>query len=248
MWPSVLLLAFLKTDSGLHVTTQVATLEHGTIKMPGDTDGVIIEIGCSDRNTADNEILPYYPKGFLISFEPMLDKYAVLMARGTQRYHGSKRDKAVPLGHHHARGVVLPFAVATQAGNINLHVSSVAGCSSLLKVNKSTSWGRFCRHILENRTVDALGIEDVGALVPPTMPVHYMKLDMQGLDGTIIKSMPSAFLARVKKLQFESVNPTCNRLYDGQMLCPEIEAFLKAKGFKGKCGSGCEPVSTFSRP
>eukprot|EP00966_Prymnesium_polylepis_P282282 6523023-Prymnesium_polylepis.1 len=47
-------LAFMKTDNELMVTTQVAMLKHSKIKMTSDTDGLIIEIGCSDRNTADS--------------------------------------------------------------------------------------------------------------------------------------------------------------------------------------------------
>lgn len=240
-----LTLAFIKTDKELMVTTQVAMLEHGKINMPSDTDGIVIEIGCSDRNTADDEILPKYPKGFLISFEPLLDKYAVLLARGTERYHKHLKDKAVPLGHHHNRGVVIPMAVSPTGGQLSFHVSKVAGCSSLLEINRNTRWGRSCLNQLENRTVDSMKIEDLISLLPDKMPIHYMKFDMQGLDGTIITKLPQDFLARVQTIQFESVNPVCNALYEGQMQCPYIAEFLNKNGFEGKCRPGCEPTSTF---
>ena len=35
---------------------------------------IVIEIGCSDRNTEDDEYLPTHSDAFLISFEPLLDK------------------------------------------------------------------------------------------------------------------------------------------------------------------------------
>ena len=149
-------LAFTKTDTQLMTTTQVATLEQGKIRVPSDTDGIIIEMGCSDRNTADDEILPMYPKGFLVSFEPLLDKYAILLARGTERYYRNKRDRAVPLGHHHQRGIILPMAVSQNGGQLTFYVSKVAGCSSLLKLNRNTTWGRFCLDSLETRVVDSL--------------------------------------------------------------------------------------------
>ena len=61
------------------------------------------------------------PRGasFLLSFEPLVDKYALLLAKGTKRFVGSKKDIAVPLGRHHKRGVVLPFAVSPAGGDIN---------------------------------------------------------------------------------------------------------------------------------
>lgn len=240
-------LGFSKTDTELFVTTQVATLQNGAIKVPKTTDRIIMEIGCSDRNTADNEILPFYPKGFLISFEPMLDKYSVLMSRGTKRYHSEQRDKSVPVGHHHPRGVVLPFAVAPVGGQHQLYVSAVAGCSSLLHLNKKTKWGRLCLKTLENRTVDAISVNDAFSLAPAHIPIQHLKLDVQGLDGAIIKAIPFKFLAKVKKIEFESFNPECNALYHSQIACPEIATYLKEQGFMGNCSKGCEPTSIFHR-
>ena len=53
------------------------------------------------------------PDAFLLAFEPLLDKYATLLARGGPRFNGrGVVDRAVPLGHHHPRAVVLPIAVA----------------------------------------------------------------------------------------------------------------------------------------
>lgn len=100
---------------------------------------------------------------------------------------------------------------------------------------------------LENRTVDALTIEDIAALLPATMPIHYVKMDMQGLDGRIIMNMPSALLSRVRTIQFEAFNPQCTNLYEGQVACPQIAEYLNRKGFEGACNIGCEPTSTFRK-
>ena len=73
-------------------------------------------------------------KAFVLTFEPLLDKYAVLLARGTKRFHGAgSLDQAVPLAHHHQRGVVLPIAVSPAHGSrmATINVSRIAGCSSL---------------------------------------------------------------------------------------------------------------------
>ena len=67
----------------------------------------------------------------MIAFEPLLDKYAVVLARGTRRYHKSQIDMAVPLARHHKRGILLPLALSPTGGPVNLTVMERAGCSSI---------------------------------------------------------------------------------------------------------------------
>ena len=68
------------------VTMQVATLnEDGAVRMPASTEYVFIEIGCNDRDTLDNQVLPDHPNAFLISFEPMLDKLRQVCGAGFAR-------------------------------------------------------------------------------------------------------------------------------------------------------------------
>ena len=110
-------------DVPLFASVQVAQLSaSGSVRMPHGTKRVFIEIGCSDWGTLDEEALPLDPEAFLLSFEPLLDKYAVLAARGATRYHGRSHDLAVPLGHSHPRAVIMPFAVAPEAGMVNISV------------------------------------------------------------------------------------------------------------------------------
>ena len=101
--------------SALMASVQVAELtSEGSLPLPPNTTHALVEIGCSDVQTMDEERLdrPADATAFLLSFEPLLDKYAVLLHRGTTRYHGGKGDMAVPLAHHHRRGVVLPLGVS----------------------------------------------------------------------------------------------------------------------------------------
>ena len=129
------------SSTGLSVSVQVAPLDgHGAIPMPNNTSHVVLEIGCSDRNTLDEELLPPAPPAFLVSFEPMLDKYAVLLARGTTRYFGEQNDRAVPLGHHHQRGVVLPIAITPHGGAVAFNIAKTAGCSSTLTTTPNSTW------------------------------------------------------------------------------------------------------------
>ena len=100
---SASLWAALDLDGARPLFTQVQVAQlsstDGAIVMPPATTSIFIEIGCSDWGTLDEQALDMDPSAFLLSFEPLLDKYAVLAARGTVRYHGRGHDKAVPLGH-----------------------------------------------------------------------------------------------------------------------------------------------------
>jgi hypothetical protein len=114
--------------SSLSASVQLAILDgNGSLVVPPTTKFVWMEIGCSDRDTLDEQ-LDAHEGGFLVSFEPQLDKFAVLLARGTTRTYGKRTDHSVPLGHHHKRGLVLPLAVSPQGGPIDFRVQHVAGC------------------------------------------------------------------------------------------------------------------------
>jgi hypothetical protein len=112
----------------LSATIDVARLRaNGTLPIPPGTTEIIMEIGANTRNTADLELLPHRPGAYLISFEPLLDKYGTLLSRNSMHDHRS------PLGHHHKRGLVLPFAVAKRDGFATFHLDgTVDGCASLL--------------------------------------------------------------------------------------------------------------------
>jgi hypothetical protein len=162
------------TPTDLYATLHLAHLDgEGAIAVPSGTKRMLVEIGCSDRDTMDVDELKKasLSDAFLIAFEPLLDKYATLYARANERFNGrGVTDRAWPLGHHHPRGVVLPFAVAPHApshaphhthargtsrarGNARaaaldglqtFNVSRIAGCSSLVPFNENTTWGAQC--------------------------------------------------------------------------------------------------------
>ena len=86
------LLAFSREGTQLLVNTQVATLDaDGHLDIPNrirwNITGLLVEIGCSDFYVMDDVSLPFaeHANDYLFSFEPMLDKYAVLLSRGSVR-------------------------------------------------------------------------------------------------------------------------------------------------------------------
>ena len=90
------------SGSGLFARVQIAPLVEGRLPIPANATHVMMEIGCSDVRTMDVSALPREPKGFLVSFEPLLDKYAILLARGparvSARWRGGPRPPCAPRG------------------------------------------------------------------------------------------------------------------------------------------------------
>ena len=199
-------------DGQLLATTHIAMLsaDGQSLRMPRRTEYVMLEIGCSDWDTLDEtELDKHAGRGFLVSFEPLLDKYAVLLARGTKRYHGTQHDMAVPLGHHHRHGVVLPLAVSPGGGPVNITVHKRAGCSSLLRANRTATatWGGLCRHVLETRHVESISLHQAMQLAgPSSMPIRHLKIDAQGTRAAapILFTRTSAERARRRKVNVSS--------------------------------------------
>ena len=113
-------------------------MPNGRIELPNRTTAVYVEIGTNSFDTWDQYVLPRRPGAFLVSFEPLVDKWAIMLARGSKSRH------AALLGHHHSRGVILPFAVSDKEGMADFHVSPRDGCSSLRAAHapKHGAWAR----------------------------------------------------------------------------------------------------------
>lgn len=214
----------------------------GTLAMPPSIKYVMYEIGCSDRNTLDDAsgggVLDSHPDAFLIQMEPLLEKYAALLARAAANFHGSARkavDRAAPLGQLHPRAVVLPLAVSEAGGLLNFSVARTAGCSSLLPLNPrgGRRWAPWCLRQLEQRLVPSITLAAALAL-SGSLPVRHLKLDVQGVDFQLVRSVPPALLrSKVETLEIETRAADCEPLYVGQPPCPEvIDYFRRVLGYR----------------
>jgi len=121
-------------NSGMMLATlQVATLQpNGTLALPETTTDVFIEVGTNSRNLYDGTgRFKSTPGGFLLSFEPILDKWAWLLARH------SRPDRKTKLGHHLPNGMAFPYAIAESDGFAHFHMDgSIDGWPiSFLKVD-----------------------------------------------------------------------------------------------------------------
>jgi len=237
------MLPFVVNGSALFVTTQMASYDPhaNAIAMPSSTSHVYVEIGCSDVRTMDEQVLPRDRRAFLLSFEPLVDKFAVLTARGNRAYGHRTANHAVPVGHHHPRAVVLPLAIAPRGGGFTtFHVHSTAGCSSLLETTASREgWAAWCNRTLEQRTVPTISLADAIALTGSVLPIRLLKMDAQGVDLALIRSASPSELARVQAICLELPRDTAycrssaGALYarGGRESCAASLAYMRSRGF-----------------
>ena len=101
---------------------------HLTYDCRGKDCGVerfLIEVGANRRDVLQDEYPLAASKAFVLTFEPLLDKYAWLLQRHTEQ------DRISPPGRQHRRGLALPMAVGC-AGRATFHVPDIDGCASVL--------------------------------------------------------------------------------------------------------------------
>ena len=251
----------LPIASGAAITAniQLANLhDDGTLPLPPRTKEILIEIGANSRNTLDQELLPNRTRAFLLTFEPILDKYAALLARN------SKADIKSVLGHHHPRGMVFPFAVSPTEGEATFHMDGdMDGCASLL----SSGSGRFnaikCASPYyrrkETRVVPTIRLETVLGkwLAQGTgsgWPISLLKIDAQGFDVSVFESA-GPLKDRIRRVSLEMTKDGCQAMYESAPNCSTAVQRMASHGFfsKSSCATakfkgarGCEDNFLFT--
>eukprot|EP00308_Calcidiscus_leptoporus_P009107 CAMPEP_0119359250 /NCGR_PEP_ID=MMETSP1334-20130426/7183_1 /TAXON_ID=127549 /ORGANISM="Calcidiscus leptoporus, Strain RCC1130" /LENGTH=475 /DNA_ID=CAMNT_0007373889 /DNA_START=26 /DNA_END=1454 /DNA_ORIENTATION=- len=230
----------------LVIPVHVAHLRGGRLAaIPIDAAPLLLEIGSSDRNTADVELLPVLESSFLVTAEPLLDKYARAIGRRTTA--DQARERFEPLSQHHRRGIVLPIAVgpAPPEGEARaFKVGGTAGCSSLLNSSKHGSYGRWCDRVSEVRRVWTFPLATVLGWMG--RPVDFVKIDAQGADLMIVQS-GGTMLHHVRAVQLEVVSDDCSEIYDGQPRCTQVVAEMAALGFMALSPVLCTPIGVRAR-
>uniref|UniRef100_A0A7S0JIX5 Methyltransferase FkbM domain-containing protein n=1 Tax=Calcidiscus leptoporus TaxID=127549 RepID=A0A7S0JIX5_9EUKA len=227
------------SDDGLFARVEIAPLKNGLLPIPANMS-VAIEIGTSDRDTLDRELLPYDNNLFLVSAEPLIDKYA----RGLARFPKGDGDTFQPLGHHNPRGLILPLAISDggpAAGEIKtFNVGANAGCSSMLPVDKTSNRLKWCRHTKEKREVPSVTLGTLLQWIGNERPIEFIKIDAQGMDLRVIESAGSA-ISRVRRFQLEVISDDCHGLYVGQPRCSEVLLHAEKLGFSPAAEVFCKP-------
>ena len=164
-----------ESAAGLVVSLHVAPLTAaGTLPIPPSAWPVVLEVGASDRNTMREEFLGRLPaasRAFLVTAEPLIEKYA----RGLAKYQRGSGDGFQPLAQHADSGLILPLAIGPTEGMHSFTVAANAGCSSLLAASKYLP--RWCATSRETRMVPVVRLERL--LRWMDHPVEFAKIDSQ---------------------------------------------------------------------
>lgn len=229
-------------EGGLMLGMQVMNFnKDGTMKIPADIKKMYLEIGANSRNILLDEIpLSSHPDAYLITFEPILDKYAAIMLR-----YAGRSDTLFPLGHQHDRGVILPFAVSTEEAYADFRLAATDGCSSLMEFNDefpdeqsraaSGQWWsnikEVCATTKEIRRTPTVSLYTILSKWLPNWEIEYLKVDAQGFDLAVFESARD-LKHRIKAVSFETVGDSCPTLYKGQPKCSEVVATMRKHGFE----------------
>lgn len=224
------------TSTGIFARLHILHLREHRIASIGHNNSIVIEIGASDRNTMDKEFLPQSPMAYLITCEPVIDKYARALSRNAK----GAGDQFQKLGRHHSRGVVLPLAIGPRemSGVQKLHLGRNSGCSSLLSIDKNSRRSGFCRMSVDTREVPTITLETLLGWVNRT--VDFIKVDAQGLDLRAIQSAYSR-MSQVRSFALEVISDDCDGIYEGQPKCSDVLRDAAALGFKPATEMTCLP-------
>ena len=220
-----------RTASGWSVFGTIELLKlnsDGEWPIPPATNELYIEVGANNRDTLDEDVLPYHSEGFLMTFEPLHSSYSELISRFSRA-----KDRRKPLGWHHSRGIALPFAVAPAPERFaKFSLADVDGCSSLLQPNQQATYGRFCLQTSEVRTVPTITLRRVLALLPAGREVHHLKVDAQGADLAVVESAEE-LVTKIRHVQLEVTIDSngCKPLQQDAPSCVETVRRMRALNF-----------------
>lgn len=150
----------------------------------------------------------------------------------------------------HERFKLFNFAAGDNDKYIEFNINGHPGCSSVLKGNTDKFNNSIkTKHdwlkndcIQTNRTVRVpmRRLDHFIARIPSQLSVDWVKIDAQGYDFEVMKSIGSE-LKRVRKLQFETQlveDGSPDALYEGAAPFSKIEGWIREQGFpKARCNS-----------
>ncbi|CAE7942205.1 unnamed protein product [Symbiodinium necroappetens] len=187
--------------------------------------------------------LPPTDRRFLLSFEPLLDKYADLITSWPSVVNS---DEASTIGAHYSRGVMLPYAVGCPASDevALFHVGLADVCSSLLNISegfRGQGWSHWfkdlkdtCAKEMDVRLVPCISLETVIRDWLLGGHISFLKIDAQGKDLDVVRSLGSQ-MHKVRRIQMEALPKSHESVYVNQPMCDHIVAEMMKLGFKPIC-------------
>lgn len=223
----------IDANGSLTLPLEVLQMPNGRIPIPDGTRKLYVEIGSNSFDTLADSPQLAEPHSYLVAFEPLVDKWAQLLAR-----HTVTRKASMVLGQHHERGVTLPMAVSDKEGFAEFHVSPIDGCSSLRKFRQPDATGShwaswipgICKQV-QRRRVPCVSLNTVLHEWLADRPVAFLKVDAQGHDLAIVRAAGREGLSTVEELSLEVIHDDCTPIYEGQPRCTEVVSTMLSLGF-----------------
>lgn len=128
--------------------------------------------------------------------------------------------------------IVLPLAVAETDGVVTFHVNKLAAASSILPLDPYAKASWIGGELLEEVAVVSVPAIRLDSFLNRMgiAQVDFLKVDAQGADLAVLRSA-GARLKDIRRIQVE-VQVTPRQLYQGAGGRAEVEAFLRAAGFR----------------
>ena len=179
----------------------------------------IIDVGCHRSHWKD-DLVKEFQVGYSIGIDPC--NYGV----------GLRYSKFYQVAIINGSNQKLPF---------NEYIEP--GCNSLLKmktdsvVHNRSLPGWYVAWAIETKTneylVDCISLNQVISETPEVLPIHYIKIDTQGTDLEVVKSLGD-YLKDVHFIQIEAVSSHDRdiTLYEGQNLMEDDISWMESAGFK----------------
>lgn len=263
------------TNDVLRAQLDLLQLTSGRIPVQSAITHVIIEIGVNHPaaslwNASLQVEVPGVPRGakikdlshvLLISFEPLLDKWAALLRSGNDMTARS------PGWAEEGRRIALPFAVGETEGSATFHVAKLDGCSSMLPIDAGQLRGvwknrkhyfmttKCSKQAGRPRTVPVVSLDTVIGTWLAGRRVSLIKIDAQGYDANVARSGKN-ISALVDIYMLEITSDKCHLGYVGADTCSTTVRKMEHLGFgtAARCAHewrfrnfGCESDFIFFR-
>lgn len=259
----------------IHAQLDLLELTNGEIPIPSAITHVIIEIGVNNPSASLwNDSLPMeipgVPRGakikdlshvLLVSFEPLLDKWAALVRSGDDMKSRS------PGWSDEGRRIALPFAVGESDGSATFNVARLDGCSSMLPIDAHQLRGvwknrkhyfmttKCSKQVGRPRTVPVVSLDTVIGTWLAGRNISLVKIDAQGYDVSVAKSGKNV-TSSIGVVMLEITANQCHLGYVGADTCDTAVRTMQDLGFDtaARCNDkwrfrnlGCESDFIFSR-
>ena len=193
---------------------------------------------------------------FYLGFEPLIDKFALNLARGVRHIERTPLGKVtLPLPNPAAQaqhvamssprpGLLLPMAVADNNNQpSSFQISNIDGCATLgtqvdPSVLKGKGWdgklewvGKGCGKTLERRTVPTITLATILTQWLGGKTVAFMHVDVQGSEMSVVHSA-GEHVQQIERMMLEVPMDACVTLTQGAPSCDETLATMRSMGFE----------------